>query len=733
MNRWHSLPAQVYALVELRPATVLLECAKPGAAEPWTRIFTQPTRIIAANQPTEIPRLFAEIEGAVAAGHFAAGFFAYECGGCFEPTAAVRRNPAPGESGAPLAWFGLYERCYCFDHSTGAFVDGDPPGMERCATGHRGQEPAAEALLEAEFGLLEAEYAERIAAIHEWICAGEIYQLNFTVPMRVRTSATPTALYSRLRGLQPVEYGAFLHTRPGHRILSFSPELFFQLEDGGPMRRITTRPMKGTAPRGRTTGEDRQLAEWLRNDPKNRSENLMIVDLLRNDLGRLCRFGSVRAESLFAVERYPTLWQMTSNITGEVRPEVGFQQIFRALFPCGSITGAPKVRAMQLTARVEPEARGVYTGAIGYFSRQRTVFNVAIRTLELDGEGRELGRQSEKSKDKNGVFKGKFEESKSKFVEPKSKGEELDGGGENSGGELDRQTGLQFGRMGVGGGIIADSDAASEFRECLLKAEFLTGPPNRFPERFSLVETLLWREGFPLLELHLDRLEDSAGYFEFACERARVRAALVAHAATFASPVPSPGLSPKPSLELNPEPKPESSQFPNQPPRPAPRKVRLLLGPEGGLRIESAILPVSAIQPESATSTDAKPARVRISTARTDPRDRMLFHKTTHRPVYAAAYGAATEAGFDDVLFLNLRGEVTEGAISNIFIEKDGRWFTPPVECGLLAGVFRRHLLETRPGIEEKVLYPGDLRQADTVYLTNAVRGLRRAIIDWEN
>jgi para-aminobenzoate synthetase/4-amino-4-deoxychorismate lyase len=683
MNRWHALPVELYEWVEQRPATVLLESAQPGATEPWTRLFTQPARIVAAYEPAEIPRLFAEIEGAVAAGHFAAGFFAYECGGFFEPAAAVRPSPVSSQSGAPLAWFGLYERCHLFDHRSGAFVDGDPPEMERCATGRCGQnqpakpdepdEPAPEALLEASFGLSEAEYAERIEAIHEWICAGEIYQLNFTVPMRVRSSATPAALYSRLRGRQPVEFGAFLHTQPGCRILSFSPELFFQLEEGRGTRRITTRPMKGTAPRGRTTVEDRQQAEWLRHDPKNRSENLMIVDLLRNDLGRLCRYGSVRAENLFAVERYPTLWQMTSTITGEVRPEVGFQQIFRALFPAGSITGAPKVRAMQLAARVEPEARGVYTGAIGYFSRQRTVFNVAIRTLELSGEDGEAEGQD-----------------------------------------------ARLGRMGVGGGIVADSDAASEFRECLLKAEFLTGPPNRFPEGFSLVETLLWREGFPLLELHLDRLEDSAGYFGFACERAELRAALLAHAATFAGPEPS----------LEPSPKLSHSQ--NQPPRrPAPRKLRLLLGPEGRLRIESEILPASAIQPASATSPEAKPARVRIAAQRTDPRDRMLFHKTTHRPVYAAAFRAATEAGFDDVLFLNLRGEVTEGAISNIFIEKNGRWLTPPVGCGLLAGVFRRHLLETRPGIEEKVLYPGDLRHADTVYLTNAVRGLRRAVIDW--
>jgi para-aminobenzoate synthetase/4-amino-4-deoxychorismate lyase len=198
--------------------------------------------------------------------------------------------------------------------------------------------------------------------------------------------------------------------------------------------------MKGTAARGRTTQEDRERAEWLRNDPKNRSENVMIVDLLRNDLGRVAKFGSVHTENLFAVERYPTLWQMTSTVTGELRDEVGFHDIFKALFPCGSITGAPKVRAMQLLAQLEEQPRGVYTGAIGYFSPRRTVFNVAIRTLELVGEQ---------------------------------------------------------GTMGVGSGIVIDSVAKEEYRECVLKAEFLTGSAQRFPERFQLIETMLWDRSYP--------------------------------------------------------------------------------------------------------------------------------------------------------------------------------------------------------------------------------------------
>jgi para-aminobenzoate synthetase/4-amino-4-deoxychorismate lyase len=648
MSRWHSLPPEVYALVEHTPATVLLESATPGVTEGgadcWTRLFTAPERVCVAWQAAEIPWLFREIESAVAAGRLAAGFFTYECGNCFEPAAGMRA----GRAGTPLAWFGIYERCYPFDHEAGEFLGGDPPGLERFRGG--GEEPAAELPVKPEFALTEKQYAARIAAIHEWIRAGDIYQLNFTAPCSVQAPGSKAALYARLRERQPVAYGAFLHWQAGRRILSFSPELFFRLEDEGNLRRITARPMKGTAPRGRTTREDRAQAEWLRNDDKNRSENLMIVDLLRNDLGRLAIFGTVRASPLFTVERYRTLWQMTSTVSGELRPEVGFHEIFRALFPCGSITGAPKVRAMQLIAEVEEQPRGVYTGAIGFFSARRTIFNVAIRTLELDGDQ---------------------------------------------------------GTMGVGGGIVIDSDAAGEYRECMLKAEFLTGSASRFPDHFSLVETMLWQGGYPLIELHLDRLEDSADYFGFPCDRAAVKVALESYARGFADA--------------------------------AARKVRLLIAINGELHIAGEILAASGVNPGLVC--------VRISKRRTDPRDPMLFHKTTHRPVYAEAFKAAMLAGFADVLFLNRAGEVTEGAISNIFVVKDGRWLTPPVECGLLAGVYRRHLLETGAdvqeqgpqqqafvaGVQERVLYPEDLQRADAVYIANAVRGLRRVAIDWES
>jgi para-aminobenzoate synthetase / 4-amino-4-deoxychorismate lyase len=659
MTRRHPLPAEVYALVEQTTATVLLEGGKSGHTneQPWTQLFTAPLRVCAAYSPAEIPVLFAAIESEIAAGHCAAGFFSYECATCFEPKADTR----PGREGQPLAWFGIYARGYAFDHVTGEFVGGEPPELARfraqqisevARVSETARPPEPE--LAADFALTEVEYVKRIARIHKWIRAGDIYQLNFTAPFSIKAQGGIAAHYALLRSRQPVDYGAFLHWQPGRHILSFSPELFFRVEEAstrGGERRITTKPMKGTAPRGRTTCEDREISEWLRGDAKNRSENVMIVDLVRNDLGRIARTGSVKVEELFSVQRYPTLWQMTSTVSAELRPEVGFHDIFRALFPCGSVTGAPKVRAMQLIAELEDAPRGVYTGAIGFFSPRQTVFNVAIRTLELNGA---------------------------------------------------------LGTMGAGSGVVIDSDPVQEFRECLLKAKFLSGPAHHIaapigenapivshPDKFSLIETILWDGSYPLgnypfLELHLDRLEDSAAYFGFACDRAAVKSALISHARQFASP--------------------------------SPRKVRLLMvDDEGQVQISSEAL--------SPPGEPNRIGRVCVSTVRTDPADTMLYHKTTHRPIYSGAFEQATREGFDDMLFLNLRGEVTEGAISNVFVEKDGRWFTPPVECGLLAGVYRRHLLETRPEIEERVLFIDDLRSADAIYLANAVRGLRRVAV----
>lgn len=615
----HPLPPHIFEFIEHTPGTVLLHSSRPGESR-FSRLFTSPLQIIEVHSLDQIPSLFSSIEDATQQGHSAAGYFTYECAPYFEPAAAL---PLPRDSDL-LAWFAIYKHAHTFNHRIGAF-EADPP------LGFRPEQqakPQPSIPKTPNFALDEQQFTSCIDQIHEWIRAGDVYQLNFTFPLHTQFAESVSALYARLAAAQPVDYGAFLHTRPGHHILSFSPELFFRIDD---QRRVTTRPMKGTAARGRTNSEDRTIAEALAADPKNRAENVMIVDLIRNDLGRICSFGSVRVDSLFDVTRYPSLWQMTSSISGSLRPEVRFEQIFRALFPCGSVTGAPKVRAMQLLARIENQPRGIYTGAIGYFSSGETVFNVAIRTLEIE----------------NGSAKG-----------------------------------------GVGSGIVIDSEPAAEYRECRLKAEFLTSSA----EQFSLIETMLWNGSYPLLELHLERLADSARYFDFSCDLDAIRDAL-----------------------LN-----EASCFPDA----QSRKVRILLHASGESTLEIDTLP-------DTSANEALPT-ICIGAHRTDPADHFFFHKTTRRELYNRAYAAARSAGCADILFLNTREEIAEGAVNNIFIENSGCWFTPPLDCGVLPGVYRRHLLATRTNIEEKILTLDEVKAADSVYICNAVRGLRRVIVDFQ-
>jgi para-aminobenzoate synthetase/4-amino-4-deoxychorismate lyase len=247
------------------------------------------------------------------------------------------------------------------------------------------------------------------------------------------------------------------------------------------------------------------------------------------------------------------------------------------------------------------------------------------------------------------------------------------------------------GTLGTGSGVVIDSVAADEYRECLLKAEFLTAAQGGALDQFALIETILWQGAYPFIELHLDRLMDSASYFDIAAHRDEVRAALETYTRQFTAG--------------------------------SPQRVRLLLDRNGQVHITHQPLP--QLDP-------ARIGRVRIAKDRTKPADPMLFHKTTQRDLYAQAFEQAKREGLDDILFFNLRGELTEGAISSVFVEKDGRLLTPPIDCGLLPGVYRRHLLETRDDIREQILNEDDLRNADAVYLANAVRRLRRVQIDRE-
>ena len=349
----------------------------------------------------------------------------------------------------------------------------------------------------------------------------------------------------------------------------------------------------------------------------------MIVDLLRNDLGRICTMGSVQVEEIFTVEKYETLLQMTSTISGTLRPGLRYYDIFKSMFPGGSITGAPKIRTMQIIHELEREPRGIYTGAIGFISPDgSSAFNVAIRTVVMN---------------KN------------------------------------------EGSMGVGGGIVADSDPAGEYRECLLKAAFLT----RSQPDFQLLETMLWNCQFLFLPQHLERLESSAAYFNFLFDWNSAESQLTEYATRF-----SPG-----------------EEY----------VVRLLLDRAGRTAISAR-----QFLPEQPTG------RIRLSAERIASRNVFLRHKTTNRAFYDEHYAQARAEGFDEVIFLNEHGEVTEGAISNLFIRKAGKLITPPLACGVLPGVFRRHLLETEPAAQERAVTLDDIASADALLLCNSVRGMRR-------
>jgi para-aminobenzoate synthetase/4-amino-4-deoxychorismate lyase len=415
-----------------------------------------------------------------------------------------------------------------------------------------------------------------------------------------------------------VAYSAFVNVAD-HHILSLSPELFFRIDAG----RIVTRPMKGTMPRGLDSAGDAQQSIKLQNDPKNCSEHVMIVDLLRNDLGRICNMGTIQVEDIFSVERYETLLQMTSTISGTLQPGLGYYDIFKSMFPSGSITGAPKIRTMQIIRELEQKPRGIYTGAIGFMSPNgSSVFNVAIRTIVL----------------KNGAA-----------------------------------------HMGVGGGIVADSDPAEEYRECLLKAGFLT----RHPRNFQLIETMLWENAeLPFLRMHLDRLEASANYFSFPFDRSAILARIA---------------------DTTQQLQADDSY-----------RIRLLLGSSGDVSLTATKF-----------TADAATVTICISDKPTSSTDVFLRHKTTHREQYDREYAQARTDGFDEVIFMNERGEVTEGAISNIFVLQEGKLLTPPLNSGVLPGIYRRHLLETNPKAEERVLTMQDLQSAEAVFLCNSIRGMR--------
>lgn len=554
---------------------------------------------VAAYAAAEVIPALERVEAALHAGFYAAGFLSYEAASSLD---AALATAVPRDF--PLVWFGLYREIrpiqldewagqgYGCRYRTSAWQ----PSMSREA------------------------YRHAAVKIREYIAAGDMYQVNFTLREHFRFEGDARVLFRDLCRSQATPYAAFFDM-DSCRVLSASPELFFQLDNGA----LIVRPMKGTARRGRWAAEDEQIAAQLPKSEKERAENLMIVDLLRNDLGRVSERGSVKVDSLFDVETLGTVHQMTSSISSRLKPGVGLTELFRALFPCGSITGAPKRRAMQIIAELEETPRGLYTGCIGYLSpgMHRAIFSVAIRTLVID-----------------------------------------------------KQTGR--GELGVGSGITWYSAPDDEYDECLAKGMFA----RKIPPEMKLIESLLLEEktGYFLLERHLERFGSSARYFGIPFDAASVRATLeeLAHGVKECS------------------------------------KVRLMLSSDGTMATEIEQI-----------SVGDKPAGHFIDFAATpiDSTDPFLYHKTSNREVY----GRELEKRPDcmDVIFVNEKEEVTEGANNNIVIRKDGLLVTPPLTSGLLPGTFRAQLLEAGE-IAEQIIMRSDLERADEIYLINSVRKWRR-------
>lgn len=551
--------------------------------------FTAPREIIQAHALEEVAPALLRVQTAVDSGLYAAGLLAYEAAPAFD--ASLQCHP-PGDF--PLLYFGLYDTPSRLAFS-GTVPDVDLP---------KDWKPL----------LSELAYRHTVEKIRDHIAAGDTYQVNYTFPLEAEFTQNPDAVFDMLCEAQGkpkrLELRACIHTNR-YSILSLSPEIFFTLDQD----LITVCPMKGTRPRGRFSEEDQRLARDLRESAKDRAENLMIVDLLRNDLGRIAKTGSVEVRDLFQVSPWSTVWQMCSTI--EAQTEKTFLEILGALFPSGSVTGAPKVNTMRLIKEYEPYPRGVYCGTMGYITPHREAcFNVAIRTLTVD---RELGRA----------------------------------------------------RYPIGSGITWESSARDEYQECLDKARVLQ---YRRPD-FSLLETMRAEGGgIPLLELHLNRMRNSAQFFGIPLNENKIREALLAVIAS--------------SMDAE--------------------KLRLLVSQAGDFTIERHPIPDSKVWHVALAHTPVHSDNV------------FLYHKTTHRNFYDLKRAGHPEC--DDVLLWNERGELTESTFANIVLEMDGVKYTPPVSCGLLGGVYRQKLLDEGV-LTERILYKQDIQAASKLWLINAVRG----------
>ena len=556
-----------------------------------TLLFGRPLETVQATRLDEVVGALEAVQRASDAGFYAAGYVTYEAAPAFDR--ALTTHPPTGH---PLVWFGIFDK------------------IQKLETGEIPQ--TAHTVKDWTLDTSEADYHAAIAEIRKNIAAGVTYQANYTVRLQTpNVPSDPYALYQSLQRQHRPPYSSFLDTSE-LKLVSLSPELFFSVKG----HIVTTRPMKGTSARGRFLEEDERLKTALRQSPKERAENVMITDMLRSDLGKLAVSGSVAVPELLTLETYPTFHTLTSAITAELPGKIGLPELFTALFPCGSVTGAPKVSTMRVLRGLETTPRGVYCGALGYVKPGGdAVFSVPIRTLALTSNGAEYG---------------------------------------------------------VGSGVTWDSRAEAEYEELAVKAALVT----TVKPDFSLLETLRWDgQQFIRLERHLARVTASAAFFGIPLKLDELRRELKRH-----------------SLEhLG-----------------STRRVRALVLQTGRVQVESRALELSN-----------KPLTAMLAKEPVNSRDVFLFHKTTHRAVYDLRRQDAPDA--DGVLLWNEHGELTEFTVGNLVIELNGKLLTPPREVGLLAGVLREEGLE-QGTLEERTLYPADLKRATRIWRINSLRGWQK-------
>ena len=548
--------------------------------------FTQPIKELKTRDLAEVADLLAQVESYQEQGYYVVGYVSYEAAPAFEEKLAVHKAPLLGEY---LLYFTVHDSVETSPIPL-TYDDIDLPSNWQEVTS-------------------EADYEKAIAQIHHHLRQGDTYQANYTVQLKQDLSANPFAIYNRMVVEQEAGYNAYIE-HDEMAVISMSPELFFEQND----RELTTRPMKGTTQRGVTDQEDLAQASWLEQDPKNRSENMMIVDLLRNDMNRISEVGSEHVERLCQVEQYSTVWQMTSTIESQLRLDVDLVAIFRSLFPCGSITGAPKIATMEIIKDLEPQPRGVYCGTIGLLlPNGRRIFNVAIRTIQLH-QGKAI--------------------------------------------------------YGVGGGITWDSTWESEYREVHQKAAVL----YRKQARFKLITTGRISQKQLLFEdQHLERLTKASRYFAYPFDPEELRQKIEEECQAC-----------------------DSHQD---------YRLRISLSKSGEMELSRQVL-----TPLSPTFCKAK-----LCLQEADLNQSFTYFKTTHRPHLSL--------GKQEIIYHNAAGELLETSIGNLVLKINGKLYTPPINLGILSGIYRQHLLG-KGQVEEKIMNLADLNQAEAVFGCNAVRGL---------